>query len=303
MPAGISVMRPLSSAATIHGLSRVVDTMVWSETPRSTRASWSGLTDILPGLSTTRGRHINSTFSLRSWLRDDSDVRPRRLPAVRVRLLRLFVRHRSRNDDIVAVLPLGRRRNLVFRRQLQRVDDTKHLVEVAPGRHRVDEDQFDLLVGPDHKDIADRLIVRRGAPLARGFEVGREHPVQFRHLEIRVADHRVVRRVSLRFLYVGRPALMVVDGVDAEADDLHVALVELRLDARHVAELGRAHRREILRVREQHRPRIADPNVTPDASLGGFGLEVSRDVTDLERHGTPPSSESEYRSLHLQPQP
>ena len=40
--------------------------------------------------------------------------------------------------------------------------------------------------------------------------------------------------------------------------------VELGLDLGHVAELGRADRREVLRVREQHGPRVADPVVEAD---------------------------------------
>ena len=56
-------------------------------------------------------------------------------------------------------------------------------------------------------------------------------------------------------------------GIDREPDDLHAALVELGLDPGHVAELGRADRREVLRVREQHRPGVADPVVEADRAL------------------------------------
>ena len=49
---------------------------------------------------------------------------------------------------------------------------------------------------------------------------------------------------------------------------------------RHVAELGGADRREILRVREQHRPRVADPFVEADAAFGGLGLEIRGGVAD-----------------------
>ena len=78
------------------------------------------------------------------------------------------------------------------------------------------------------------------------------------------------------------PLAVVVDRVDAEADDLDVALVELGLELGHVAELGRAHRREVLRVREQDRPRVADPVVELDAALGGVGLEIGCDVADAK---------------------
>ena len=47
-----------------------------------------------------------------------------------------------------------------------------------------------------------------------------------------------------------------LDRIDTQADDLDAALVELRLDAGHVAELGRADGREVLRMGEQNGPAI-----------------------------------------------
>jgi hypothetical protein len=72
--------------------------------------------------------------------------------------------------------------------------------------------------------------------------------------------------------------MVVLDRVDADAQDLHAALVELGLDPGHVAELGGAHRGEVLGMREQHRPAVADPFVEADPALGGVGLEVGGGV-------------------------
>ena len=60
-----------------------------------------------------------------------------------------------------------RRRHLVLRRELQRVDHAQHLVEVPAGGHRIDDDQLDLLVGPDDEDVADGLVVGGGAALGQ----------------------------------------------------------------------------------------------------------------------------------------
>ena len=169
-------------------------------------------------------------------------------------------------------------------RQLERVDHPQHLVEVAAGRHRVDEDQLDLLVRPDHEHVPHRLVVGRRALRRLAGGVGREHPVELRDVEVRVADQRVVGRVSLRLLDVARPLGVVVERVDGEPDDLHVPAVELGLDAGHVAELGGAYGREVARMREQDRPRVADPVVEADPALGGVRLEVGRGVADLQSH-------------------
>jgi hypothetical protein len=44
---------------------------------------------------------------------------------------------------------------------------------------------------------------------------------------------------------------MLIDGIDRKSDDLDMALAKLRLELGHVADLGSAYRREILRMREQ----------------------------------------------------
>ena len=124
--------------------------------------------------------------------------------------------------------------------QLQRVDDAQDLVEVAAGRHRVDEHQLDLLVGADDEHGADGLVGRRGPAVAGAFRVRRQHPVGLGDRQGRVADHREVRGVALRLLDVDRPARVVVHRVDAQTDDLGVALVELRLQLGHRAQLGGA---------------------------------------------------------------
>ena len=73
---------------------------------------------------------------------------------------------------------------------------------------------------------------------------------------------------------------MALERVHAQADDLDVASIELRLDPRHVAQLGRADRREVLGMREENAPRAAQPFVEADRALGGRGLEVGGIAAD-----------------------
>ena len=42
--------------------------------------------------------------------------------------------------------------------------------------------------------------------------------------------------------------------------------------------------REILRVREQHRPGVADPVMEADFAFGGLGFEIGSGIADLQRH-------------------
>ena len=76
---------------------------------------------------------------------------------------------------------------------------------------------------------------------------------------------------------------MIFHGIDAETDDLDVAAVEFALQAGHGAKLGGADRREILRMREQNAPAVAEPFVKADRPLRRIRFEIGRDLTELQK--------------------
>lgn len=79
---------------------------------------------------------------------------------------------------------------------------------------------------------------------------------------------------------------MAADGVGAQAQQLDAALGELGLEAGHLAQLGGADGGEVLGVREEDHPVIADVLVKVDGALGGLGLEVGGDGAQTEAVGT-----------------
>ena len=115
--------------------------------------------------------------------------------------------------------------------------------------------------------------------------LGRQHAVELGDLELRVADHRIVHLVALGLFDVRRPLAVAADRVDAQPDDLGVALGEFRLQPGHVAEFGGADRSEVLGMRKQDRPAVADPFVKVDGALRGFGGEVGGVVVDARNAG------------------
>src|SRR5262249_46275767 len=89
---------------------------------------------------------------------------------------------------------------------------------------------------------------------------------------------------------------MAAERIDGQSDDLDAALVEFWLDLGHVAELGGAHRGEVLGMREQHHPFVADPVVEADLALGRFRFEIRGSIVDRKSHHMPPTSISRARS-------
>src|SRR6516164_5643383 len=79
---------------------------------------------------------------------------------------------------------------------------------------------------------------------------------------------------------------MPVDRIDGKPHQVHAALVEFRLQLCESAELRCAHWREVLRVREQHRPAIADPVMEFDLALSGFGFEIRGGSANRKCHVT-----------------
>ncbi len=179
------------------------------------------------------------------------------------------------DDDVLALLPVGRGGDLLLGRELQRVDDPQDLVEVAPGAGRVGQRELDLVVGADDEHRA------HGHGVAG---VRLDHVVEVGDLLVGIGDQREVHRGALRLLDVLAPLAVGVDRIDAEADHLGVALVELGLEAGHRAQLGGAHRGEVLGVREEHRPAVALPVVEVQLALGGGGGEVGGIVAQSYSH-------------------
>src|SRR5687767_3101046 len=90
--------------------------------------------------------------------------------------------------------------------------------------------------------------------------------------------------MALGLANVVSPSGVIIDGINTQPDDLHIATVELGLDASHVAEFGGAYGREILRVREENGPRVPEPLVKADSPLGRLSLKVRGCVANLKCH-------------------
>src|SRR5579863_6092103 len=94
------------------------------------------------------------------------------------------------------------------------------------------------------------------------------HVVELRHLLVGVAKQGEVHLHMLGLLDIGDPLVVRRHIINADADRLDVALFELGLEPRDGAKLSRAYRGEVLRMREEDRPFVAEPLMKVDRSLG-----------------------------------
>ena len=150
--------------------------------------------------------------------------------------------------------------------------------EVAADSGGVCEGEADGLLRVDDEDSTDgerealRILVRRVLVV--------EHVVQRRDLAIAVRDLQLKSPVSPFVhqktttthdgeLHIRRarglaavlvdvldPVVVLLQVVRGDANDLYVALLEVLRAARHLAELGRAHGREVARVGEENGLRV-----------------------------------------------
>ncbi len=105
-----------------------------------------------------------------------------------------------------------------------------------------------------------------------------DHIVKLSDFVIRIRDHRKVERRALRLANVLGPALVRIGLIHAQADHFDVALIEFRFQPRGLAQLSSADRSEILWMRKQYRPAIANPFMKADRPFSGFRVKVRRHI-------------------------
>ena len=181
------------------------------------------------------------------------------------------------DNDVVAGDPVDRGGDLAteFVGRLQGVYGPQHLGGVAAAAGRVCHDQADLLGGVDDEDGADGQLQALVVDV-RGVLVV-DHVVEEGDLAVRVGDDGEAQAAARDLVDVPNPRPVGVAVVDAEPDQLHVAPGKLRLELRKRPELGGAHRREVVRMREENAPAVL-ANVVVEGHLAnrGVGGEVRR---------------------------
>jgi Sigma-70, region 4 len=99
-----------------------------------------------------------------------------------------------------------------------------------PGRRAAEDGAPSSAPVPAPTSATTHLVVGRGARLRVARGVRGQHAVQLGDVEVGIPDHRVVRRVALRFLDVGCPPGVVGGWIGRQPDDLDVPAVKLGFD-------------------------------------------------------------------------
>ena len=195
---------------------------------------------------------------------DDAEIRLHGFPALRKFLFRLFIVDRRWNDHVLSRRPIRRGRDRVFGGKLAGIEQPKDFVEIPAAGRRVGHHGFDLLIRSDQIQRADRGVR----------SICRKHVVEFRDLQVSVANHRKADGGSLRFLDVTSPLRIVFGGIDAESDKLRIAALKLRFHFGEGSDLGGAYWAKGFSMREQNGPTVSEPFMKIDFSLSGLRREV-----------------------------
>lgn len=155
---------------------------------------------------------------------------------------------------------------------LQGINDTEDLGGVTASGGGVGHDETDLLGGVDDEDGAD------GQSHALGVDVGGvlvvDHVVLVGDLALGVGDDGELEVGASDLVDVLDPAVVGLDAVGAQTDELDTAGSELGLELGEGAQLGGADGGEVIGVGEEDGPLVADELVEVDGTVGGLGIEV-----------------------------
>lgn len=111
---------------------------------------------------------------------------------------------------------------------------------------------------------------------------GHSHVVEESNLSLLVPNNGERHLATRHLIDVLDPALVRLDGVGGQANQLDATLLKLGLELGKGTQLGGAHGRVVLGVGEEHNPLVADELVEVDGALGRLGLEVGGDVAQTE---------------------
>lgn len=141
--------------------------------------------------------------------------------------------------------PVDRGGDAVLVTSLERVHHTENLGGIASSGRGVAHDQADGLLGVNDEDGAD------GEGNALGVDIGGilvvNHVVGVRDLAVLVANDGEAEVRASDLINVLDPALVRVDSVGRQTNELDAALLELGLEFGEGAELGRANRGVVCR--------------------------------------------------------
>lgn len=177
-----------------------------------------------------------------------------------------------RDDNVVAGEPVDGSGDTVLLGGLESIDDTEDLGGVTAGGGGVGEDEADLLGGVNDEDGADSQSHTLGVDIGGVLVVN--HVVQVGDLALRVGDDGELQLGASDLINVLDPAVVGLNAVSAQADELDTTGSELGLKLGESTELGGADRGEVIGVGEDDGPLVADELVEVDGTVGGLSIEI-----------------------------
>lgn len=178
----------------------------------------------------------------------------------------------GRNDNVITGDPVDGGGDTVLLGGQKSIDDTEDLGGVTASGGGVGEGETDLLGGVDDEDGAD------GQSQTLGIDVGGvlvvDHVVQVGDLALGVGNDGELQLGARDLIDVLDPAVVGLDVVGAQTDELDTASSELGLELGEGTELGGADGGEVIGVGEEDGPLVTDEVVEVDGTGGGLGIEV-----------------------------
>ena len=177
-----------------------------------------------------------------------------------------------RNDNVVTGEPVDGASDTVLVGGLEGINDTQNLGGVTASGGRVGHDQTDLLGRVNDEDGADGQSHALGVDVGGVLEVN--HVVEVGNLALRVGDDGELEVGASDLIDVLNPAVVGLDLVGTQTDELDTTLGELGLKLGKGTELGGTDGGEVIGVGEEDGPLSTEELVEVDGTVRGVRVEV-----------------------------
>jgi len=188
------------------------------------------------------------------------------------------------DNDIVTLVPVNWGSYAVFIAKLQRVYNTENLIKVSSSRGRISKSQANDFLGINHEYSADRKGKTLCITVSRILLV--KHIIEGGDFPVLVGNdgelHVGWSVSSAEVVDIFDPLVVVFEAIGRNSNEFNIALSKVISAASDLAELSGADGCKVSGMREENRPRVADPFVELDGSNSSLCFKIRGNISEAK---------------------
>lgn len=198
--------------------------------------------------------------------------------------LGLIIANGRVDNDIVTLVPVNWRGYAMFVAKLQRVHNTENLIKVSSGRSRISNGQANDFLGVNYEYSADRKGKALCITVSRILLI--KHIIEGGDFPVLVGNdgelHVGWSVTRAEVVDIFDPLVVVFEAIGRNSNEFDIALSKVISAASDLAKLSGADWCKVSGMREENRPRVANPFVELDRASSSLCFKIGGNVSEAK---------------------